>query len=1224
MHTRNRIRAVVAMAMALLMLVPSAALAAVEFVQSGTGRTGSGESGNAAGSLPIDKPDGLAVGDFMLAQVTFETGRTAGTDSQITPPGWTLVRRTNAPDGNSTTSAGAGTGTDLGQAIFYRFATASDVSASTFSFPFATNQRAAGAMLRYTGVHKDDPIVASSGRGGANGNLVAPGVHAEANSMVVAFLGLKKSGTGTLPAPAGMTERVLYQQKQDVKIRAADQKWGATEGNTGDKTSSPSVQEKWVAQLVTLREAAPTQTSNNAPVYTPAATQTAIAGVEQAINLGSFADPDAHDAWDVTVNWGDGTPQEFITVTAPGSLGSRSHTYATDGEKTVTVQVSDRVTSHQGSFKVNVSPPPKQDQTITFDEPSTPQAYADFFAVAPTASSDLPVSVAASGACSISGSTVTMTSGTGTCTLTASQAGNADFNAAPNVVRTLAAERRAITVTADAKSKVFGAADPALTYQVASGSLVGSDSLTGALIRDLGSAVGTYAIQQGTLSASSNYNLTFVGADFTINKASATINITDLAKTYNGSAQGATVTTTPSGLAVTVTYNDSATVPTNAGMYQVVATVNDANYAGSATGSLVIDRREVTGSFTADNKEYDGGTSATILARSLDGVVGNDEVSHTGGSASFADKNVGVNKVVTLTGASLTGSAAGNYRLTGVNPATADITKKALTGSFTADNKEYDGTRAATVSGTSLPGVLEGDTVTLAVSNAQFDTKDVGTNKDVTASLSLSGADEGNYTVNASHTAKANITAKAVTGSFAAANKVYDGGTSATVMTRSLAGVLDNEIVSLSGGTASFNNKTVGTGKTVSLRGATLDGVDAGNYTLTSVSTTTANITPRGLTVSATGVNKEYDGNTTATVTLSTDEIDGDDVTAVYTNASFADKNVGANKPVSVSGIRISGDDASNYNLTNTTVTTAANITPRAITVTADAQTKVYGDDDPALTYKVIPGTVLEGDTFTGRLSRLPGEDVGTSAITQGSLSLGANYNVTFVGAILTITARPITVTADAKSKVFGAADPAFTWALTSGNLVGSDQITGSLSRNGVGTTAGEAVGSHPILVGTLTAGSNYDLTFSGANLAITAWDAQGHGFYQPVGVANSIFVASGGALPTATSTTVWNVAKGGSTIPLKFNVYAGSVEKTSTSDIKGFTVTGQGCPGNGAVSDDVDFVTTGNTSLRYDTTDKQFIQNWATPKVSSDTCYRATVTFADGSSLSAFFRLRK
>ena len=64
-------------------------------------------------------------------------------------------------------------------------------------------------------------------------------------------------------------------------------------------------------------------------------------------------------------------------------------------------------------------------------------------------------------------------------------------------------------------------------------------------------------------------------------------------------------------------------------------------------------------------------------------------------------------------------------------------------------------------------------------------------------------------------------------------------------------------------------HKNVGTGKTVTVSGISISGTDAGNYTFNTTATTTANITARGLTVSATGVNKVYDGNTTATVTLS-------------------------------------------------------------------------------------------------------------------------------------------------------------------------------------------------------------------------------------------------------------------------------------------------------------------------------------------------------------------
>ena len=74
-----------------------------------------------------------------------------------------------------------------------------------------------------------------------------------------------------------------------------------------------------------------------------------------------------------------------------------------------------------------------------------------------------------------------MTSGATDCTLTASQSGSTSWNAATSVVRTVAAQRRPVTVTADAKSKVYGATDPTLTYTA--GALVGSDSFTGSLAR---------------------------------------------------------------------------------------------------------------------------------------------------------------------------------------------------------------------------------------------------------------------------------------------------------------------------------------------------------------------------------------------------------------------------------------------------------------------------------------------------------------------------------------------------------------------------------------------------------------------------------------------------------------------------------------------------------------------------------------------------------------------
>jgi hypothetical protein len=157
----------------------------------------------------------------------------------------------------------------------------------------------------------------------------------------------------------------------------------------------------------------------------------------------------------------------------------------------------------------------------------------------------------------------------------------------------------------------------------------------------------------------------------------------------------------------------------------------------------------------------------------------------------------------------------------------------------------------------------------------------------------------------------------------------------------------------------------------------------------------------------------------------------------------------------------------------------------------------------------------------------------------------------------------------------------------------------------------------------TFTGNGNYEDESGSVAIQILPWNASGHGFYQPVGVPNSIFVAAPAAPPAPTATTVWNVVRGGQTVPLKFNVYAGSVEKTSLADIAGFTQTRLAtCTVSATDVLESDLLTTGGTTLRY--ADGQWIQNWQTPRLAADACFRATVRFADGSSLSAFFRVRR
>ena len=136
--------------------------------------------------------------------------------------------------------------------------------------------------------------------------------------------------------------------------------------------------------------------------------------------------------------------------------------------------------------------------------------------------------------------------------------------------------------------------------------------------------------------------------------------------------------------------------------------------------------------------------------------------------------------------------------------------------------------------------------------------------------------------------------------------------------------------------------------------------------------------------------------------------------------AEFGSADVGTAKPVTVTGVALAGAAAGNYSLAQPTGL-KADIAARPITVTADSQSKTYGDIDPALTYKLTSGSLVSGDSLSGSLTRAAGNTVAGSpyAIQRGTLTAGGNYDLTFVGANLKITPLAITGTFTAKDKVY-------------------------------------------------------------------------------------------------------------------------------------------------------------------------------------------------------------
>jgi ABC-type Fe3+ transport system substrate-binding protein len=322
------------------------------------------------------------------------------------------------------------------------------------------------------------------------------------------------------------------------------------------------------------------------------------------------------------------------------------------------------------------------------------------------------------------------------------------------------------------------------------------------------------------------------------------------------------------------------------------------------------------------------------------------------------------------------------------------------------------------------------------------------------------------------------------------ANKTMTYGDTLPTLTGTPSGLLNGDAptYAISGRVDSTSGNIKASGTPYTLTETAL--ADLG-YNLT---TTTGSLTVNTKTLTLTGfdvANKTYDGNTTATINNAgtlTGVVTNDVVSVSNTGATFADKHFGIGKTVTLDGVALGDTDAGNYAIGSTTDT--ADISKLAITVTANAQSKIYGNADPALTYA---GSSLVGtDAYTGALSRASGEDVAIYAINQGTLGIndgnsGNNYAVTYTGANLTIDQRAITLAADAVSKTYGNADPALSASISAGSLGSvtvSDSltdVTGTLSRQ-----SGEDVGSYDVTLGTGSKASNYAITFATDNNALT------------------------------------------------------------------------------------------------------------------------------------------
>jgi YVTN family beta-propeller protein len=508
------------------------------------------------------------------------------------------------------------------------------------------------------------------------------------------------------------------------------------------------------------------------------------------------------------------------------------------------------VTTPGGSNSANTLYTYSSSQTITVTT-STPAStpYNGTFNVAATATSELAVSITATGACSVnsggSGSAgILMTSGSGTCTVLFNQAGNANFNAAPQVSQSTTAQLAVPAVT-------FTGAPASLVYQGTFAVASTTNASTAPVYTASGSCSNTdsaYTMSSGTGSCTStvtwaadnNYSGATRNQTTTATPLAASATPTASAKTY-GAADPA-LTGTVSGFlpadGVTATFTRSTGEAV--GGYPISATLSPAgalaNYSITYnTAAFTINKAAASVTPNVNSKVY--GAADPALTGTLSGFLAADGV--TAVYARTAGETVGSGTIsATLSPA----GALANYEIT-YNTAAFTITAAPLTITASSQTKLYGAAVPAVTA--SYSGFVNGDTAaSMTTPPACFST---ATENSPVGSYptSCGGAGMSNYSATYIG-GSLEVTPLSVMAGVTASNKVYDGTTAASIAGCTVNVVLpvDAGSVACSAASASFASASTGTGIAVTATGIALSGARAANYALPSATASTAaNIT---------------------------------------------------------------------------------------------------------------------------------------------------------------------------------------------------------------------------------------------------------------------------------------------------------------------------------------------------------------------------------------------
>ena len=665
--------------------------------------------------------------------------------------------------------------------------------------------------------------------------------------------------------------------------------------------------------------------------------------------------------------------------------------------------------------------------------------------------------------------------------------------------------KAALTVTADDKTLVWGSNAP--TYTVSYNGFVNGDTVASlttvptASVLDTIDWVGTYDIVPSG-GVSTNYSFSYVDGTLTVEKGSIRIVGDNASRKYGETNPVFTATMYGAAPGETLTYTlSTVATPTSApGNYEIAIDLVDPDFhlglydVSFYSGMLTIGKMSLTGVVADASRAY--GATNPVFTVDYVGFKNGDTTNNLTGSLSFVCTNATGDDVTTNASVGqysvyvVSGQAGTNYDIVYTN-GTLSVTQALMVVTVDNTNRVY-GTTNPVFSGT-LVGVTNNDDISVSFTTAATSTSNVA-QYDITPVLNDPDSLLSNYFV-ITNLGTLDVTKASLTLVASNATRLY-GQTNPT-FEGSLTGILNNDGITAQYSTLATSTSPVGD---YTITAALVDpNSKKDNYTLTTTNGTLS-VTAASLTATVNNQTRVY-GGTNSPVTLSFSGFVNSDTTAIvtgiqtntyYTNTIANVMTIDTNTVIGTYGINVTGLSAPNYSISY--VDGTLTVTQALLTITADNAVRGYGQTNPVFTGSITgfvndeTTNVIVGEyglTTTAATNSVVG--LYPILITTNTIS-ALNYAFVTNTGTLSVTGAVLTVTADNKSKGYGASNPTLTYTITGYvNPSDSAMVTGQPAISTT-ATASSAVGTYTITVtnGTLSS-PNYSFVYANGTLSVAA-----------------------------------------------------------------------------------------------------------------------------------------